>query len=208
MGSHVLPKFEMTPRAKRWVFLIAAIVTLPLFLLTLLLAFSVVNPMGMAFLTSFEVVNETNETLSVTPIGAVGARGVRHTLPHSISSKFYVMGTKTGEFEIQPNSSRRFTYDWDDIQFSEILIHRPSGDLHFISTGLDPIERQYRRPEQDRFVISDIDALPRAEAHLISALPDSPGRGWMLYGLAGFGLLSPVFFRLARKAKTKAERHS
>ena len=195
----------MTPRTKRWVFLTAATITLPLFLLTLLLAFSVVNPMGLAFLTSFEVVNETNEPLSVTPIGAVSARGDRHTLPHSIFSKLYVMGTKTSEFAIPPNSSRRFTYDWDDIQFSEILIHRPSGDHHFVTTGLDPIERQYRRPEQDRFVISEIDGLPRAEAQLLSALPDSSGGGWMLYGLAGVGLLSPVFFRLARNAKTKAE---
>ena len=195
----------MTSRAKRWVFLTAAIVTFPLFLLTLLLAFSVVNPMGLAFLTSFEVANETNEPLTVTPIGAVGSRGSRHTLPHSISSKFYVMSTKTSEFTIPPSSSQRFTYDWDDIQFSEILIQRPSGHYHFITTGLDPIEGQYRRPEQDRFVIGDIDKLPRAGDHLLSSLPESPRRGWTMYGLAGVGLLSPVFFMLARKTKTKAQ---
>ena len=196
----------MTLRAKRWILLAAAILTFPLFLLTLLVAFSVVNPMGLAFLTSFEVVNETEEPLFVTPIGAVGSRGHRRTLPLSISRWFYVLGTKTSEFPVPPGSSRTFAYDWDDIQFSEILIRRKTGSYHFITTGLDPIAGQYRRPEQDRFVIRDLDALPAADAHLLPALPQQTGRTWTLYALAVVGLLSPVFFKLAQRMKPKADK--
>ncbi|MCB1086515.1 MAG: hypothetical protein KDM63_05685 [Verrucomicrobiae bacterium] len=200
-----LPRNEMTPRAKRWVFLTIAVITFPLFLLTLLFALSVVNPMGLAFLTSFDVVNETEEPLFVTPIGAIGSRGERYILPHSISRSFYVMGIKQSEFQIPPCSTRKFTYDWDLIQFSEILVRRITGKYHFIGTGLDPVMGQYRRPEADRFVIADLDTIPVAGDDLLLALSKNTAGGWTIYILAGVGLFSPVFYILAQKNKTKAE---
>jgi hypothetical protein len=182
-----------------------AIATLPLLLLTLLFALNVVNPLARLFLTSFEIVNETEELLSVTPIGAVGSVGARHPLPISLSRSYYLMGLKTAEFSIPPGSSRIFTYDWDDIQFSEILIRREEGDYHFMATGLDPIQGQYRRPEADRFVIKDIAELPAAEDHHVAALGRGAAKVWRVYALGGIGFLSPVFFILAVKMRAKAE---
>jgi hypothetical protein len=49
----------------------AAVLSFPLFLVTLLFALSLINPMGLAFLTTFEVKNSSTKELWVTPIGAV-----------------------------------------------------------------------------------------------------------------------------------------
>ena len=115
------------------------------------------------------------------------------------------MDSKRSEFQLQPNSSRTFIYDWDDIQFSEILVRRPTGSYHFLATGLDPVEGQYSRPEEDRFIIAYPDALPAAGEDMLLALPGNSGRVWTIYILAGLGMLSPFFFTLARKKKAKTQ---
>ena len=68
----------MRPLIQKRLLRVAGFVLLPLFCLTCLFTCSVVNPMGLAFLTSFEVVNSTDEDLVVTPIGARGQVQERH----------------------------------------------------------------------------------------------------------------------------------
>ena len=191
----------MRPLIQKRLLRIAGFVLLPLFCLTCLFTFSVVNPMGLAFLTSFEVVNSTHEDLVITPIGARGAGGRRGTLPISGSSRLYVMSSQRSEFPLPAGSALSFTYDWDDVQFSEIVCRRVDGSYLILPTGLHPTQGQYRQPPTKRFEISDLAALqPATELHL-GAVRSESGRIPFLYILTGLGLLSPFCFWAARRIR-------
>lgn len=191
----------MRPSLQKRLLRVVGFILLPLFCLTCLLTFSVVNPLGMAFLTSFEVVNSTGEDLIITPIGARGAEGRRGTLPISSSSQFYLMSPQRGEFPLPAGSTLSLTYDWDDVQFSEIVCRRRDGSYLVLPTGLHPTQGQYRQPPTKRFEISDLAALqPATELHL-AAVRSGSGRIPFLYVLAGLGLLSPLCFWAARRIR-------
>jgi hypothetical protein len=180
----------MKRMTKGWVLIIGGVVLSPLLLLTL----SLLNPMGLAFLTRFEIENRTGATIYVTPLGAVGSQGVRRTLPYYLSSFVCLPSAPSGNFEIAPGKSRAFMYDMDDIQFCEIVVKSEMEQGHRVmSTGLHPTEGQYRAPTMRHFAISDISALPSAEAFQLRAIPGKSRRVWVFYVLAGAGLLSPVF---------------
>lgn len=155
--------------------------------------------MGLAFLTSFEVVNSTHEDLVITPIGARGPDGRRGILPISSSSRLYVMSSQRGEFPLLAGSKLSLTYDWDDVQFSEIVCRRLDGSHLVLPTGLHPTQGQYRQPPSKRFEILDLAALqPATELHL-AAVRSQSGKIPFLYILAGLGLLSPLCFWAARR---------
>lgn len=77
--------------AQRLLYAAAAAATLPLVLWTLLVIFSLINPMGLMFLTNFTVENNSGEKLWVTPIGAVGQDGKRRPLPLSVGQFVYLL---------------------------------------------------------------------------------------------------------------------
>ncbi len=191
----------MRPLLHQRVLRVAGFVLLPLFCLTCLFTCSVVNPMGLAFLTSFEVVNSTHEDLVITPIGARGPDGRRGTLPIVSSSRLYVMSSQRGEFPLPAGSTLSLAYDWDDVQFSEIVCRRRDGSHFVLPTGLHPTQDQYRQPPTKRFEVSDLAALqPATELHL-AAVRSRSGRIPFLYVLAGLGLLSPLCFWVSRRIR-------
>ncbi len=196
----------MTKEKSRWsrrrvIFSIAGVLTIPFFLLLLLLVVNALNPMATAFLTTFEVVNQTNQPVTVTPVGAVGEKGVRKTLPLSVSGKFSWPAGQSSQFQIPPNSTRTFHYDWDDVQFCEILIEDEKGMTRVFETGLHPTEGQYRRPVENRFVIRSTDPLPLAKPHHDDIRSGRSGKMTVFYLLMGSGLLCPLFFYLSHSSK-------
>ena len=194
----------MRPFLQKRLLRVAGFILLPLFCVTCLFTCSLVNPMGLAFLTSFEVVNSTHEDLVITPIGARGKDGTRGTLPISSSSRLYLMSTQRSGFPLPAGSALSLTYDWDDVQFSEIVCRRRDGSHLILPTGLHPTKGQYRQPPTKRFEISDLAALqPATEIHL-AAVRSQSGRIPFLYTIAGLGLLSPLCFWAARRIRLAA----
>lgn len=174
---------------------------LPLFCLTCLVACSVVNPMAMGFLTSFEVVNSTKEDLVVTPIGSRGPEGRRGTLPIASSSGLYIMSSQRSEFVLSASSTLRLTYDWDDVQFTEILFRRPDGSHSVLETGLHPTPGQYMQQPTKHFEIADFTTFhPATDIHL-AVLRSQADRLPIGYILAALGLLSPICFWAARRIR-------
>lgn len=192
----------MKKRSLKVLFLAASWSLSPFFLLAILLVVDAVNPLSVMFLHSFSIENQTDKEIIVSPIGAVGSEGVRHPLPISSSKRFHVISVKNGNFPIPAKTAREFTYDWDDIQFSEILTRRKNGDWKVMKTGLHPTRRQYRMPEKTLFEISDLDELPNAnDIHLEAISGKSPGLA-IMYVLAALGLVSPVLIRMGFRMKT------
>jgi hypothetical protein len=200
----------MRLQSKAWLLILAGVLLLPLFLVTALFVVNSVNPMALAFLTRFEIENKTGSHIWVTPLGAVGEQGTRKSL--RCFAVLYIALPASRNFVIAPGKSRRFVYDWDDIQFCEILVRGGTGEWRVLSTGLDPVKGQYRPPPTRHFVISDLASLPRAQQFQLDAMSDYSGRVYLLYALVAGGLLGPILLvcglRMRRKAKLVAPSNS
>ncbi len=178
-------------KVKRRLMIAVGFLFAPLFFSAVLIAVNAVNPFGLMFLTSFTIKNGTNEEIFVTPIGARDGAGVRCTLPYSVFKRFEVFGIKKGNFRIPAGSSKELTYDWDDVQFSEILVRRNNEPWRVKATGLHPTFSQYRIPQKSCFVISDLEHLPYASEIHLAALPGNSLWTLTIYFLSFLGLASP-----------------
>ena len=173
---------------------------LPITCMNGLVLVNMVNPMAMGFLTSFSVVNQSQETVYVTPIGTVGREGKRYILPLSPSARLSL--PLTGPFEITLPSAEKhqFTYDWDDINFSELAVRNERGEWFQLVTDPNPTKNQYHQPEAKEFMIPLLSQLPKATSGVVAAARSPRGRSsmwWTWFFL--IGLLGPALVFLARK---------
>lgn len=184
------------------IFKILAFLLLPFFCLTILVIGNTINPMTSSFLADFNVENKTNDLIFITPIGTKSPNGSWHQLPYSFSSSFYIRIPSKIDYPIEPGGLKKFVYDYDDIQFSEILIRR-AGEKSRVFSTQTPLQLDgYYPPERKEFEIKDINTLPLAEkAHLL-ALKPTRMNSWAIEILALIGLLSPVFFVLGSRLKS------
>jgi hypothetical protein len=139
--------------------------------------------MALMFITSFTVVNETTETLVVSPVGTVGA-GDRHLLPLYATHTPACMAPRDRRFQIGPGESRRFLYDWDDINFSELAIESEDS-YRMLVVDPKPTENQYHMPYQDVFVIDTLSALPPASAEVREAVENTSATDMWLRTVLG-----------------------
>lgn len=117
------------------------------------------NPMLELFITDFAVSNSSDTPIKITPVGAVGKKGDRWPLTIYESKKSTRPLAQRGGFEIPPGEAVTFFYDWDDIQFSEIVVASPGQPLAALIVSPDPTVNQYSAPASNRFDISNIDEL-------------------------------------------------
>ncbi len=198
-------------RSIRIMLVIIAIFLSPLSLLTSVVVLGAVNPFGLIFLTSFTIDNNSGQNIWVSPIGAVGQNGDRHPLPFSYFKHFSVRSIKKTDFYIAKDTSRMFVYDWDDIQFSEILVRHEQGDICFIATDPNPTQNQYRNLKNKLFTIPSLSELPVASSNLKSALLKTH-MNWYSYILPVIGIIPPILviilWRTRKKQKLKPSRGS
>ncbi|MFC1611996.1 hypothetical protein ACFL6C_13625 [Myxococcota bacterium] len=65
-------------------------------------------------------------------------------------------------FPIPPGEQLTLHYDWDDINFSEIIVETPDAQLHELVVNPDPTAIQYTAPSVTDFRIDDPSELPLA----------------------------------------------
>ena len=157
----------------------------------------------LAFMTDCSVTNKTGEPLSVTPIGTVGPDGQRTLLPLYRTSFPYFVKSKRGDFQVRPGETFRFDYDMDDVNFSEIVVENPAGEMRQIIVNFNPTQNQYMVPDETNFVVGDFASLvptpPSVKAVAIEA--HQSGRMWLIYIFSAI-LLIVEMVRM-RRAKRK-----
>lgn len=137
------------------------------------LALSVLLWMGtifsVAFITDFTIENQTGETITVTPVGAVGQLGNRWPLPIVMFEFPSLPSLHRGGYRLEPNESVTVKYDMDDINFSELVIEDKQGRFLQMVIDPNPTINQYHGPLQREYVIGNLAQLPQATPAAIRA---------------------------------------
>lgn len=132
------------------------------------------NPMLLAFLFRFDVVNESGETVWITPIGAIDREGERRVLAQYTEGGEAIPAGQERNQKVQPGETLRIVYDWDDINFSEILVRDAAGNGRVLVVDATPTVDQFHSPESNRFVIPQLDSLAPAPADVAEAVEWQP----------------------------------
>jgi hypothetical protein len=145
------------------------VVSLPLLGFSSLVLINSINPMLQMFLFEFDLTNASDETLWITPVGAVGKQGYRHVLPQFMLRFPAFARFKEGDHRLAAGETRRIIYDWDDINFSEIAVRNERGDWRQLVTDSNPTAGQYRPPAEDAYVIESFAALDPIHDRVLEA---------------------------------------
>jgi len=120
-----------------------------------------------AFVGDITIENRSAEEIAVTPLGAI--RGseqpdARYGLPIVVAELFPFPSARNGDYRLAPGESVTILYDWDDIQFTDVVVENTRGDAFQLVVGSLAQGLAYTRPDQDCYVIEDLSRLPPASA--------------------------------------------
>lgn len=178
---------------KKIALLISIIITSPFMALACLILINSVNPMQLAFLTSFKVENRSGEDVRITPIGTIGAKGRKAQLPVFAFAFPAIPAIKTGDFHLKNGDTLKVLYDWDDINFSEIAIESKRGQFYQLTIDSDPTENRYHSPETKHFIIPTLDTLPTIQPKVHEAATQR-GRDWTYHIILLGAIVSLVIY--------------
>jgi hypothetical protein len=139
-------------RVLRWLLVLNGVL-LPLSCIPALLLFNSVNTMELAFITAFTVENRSPAPIYVTPIGTVGREGRKWPLPLVIWQAPWVPASQRAHFLVPNGQSITLNYDWDDINFSELVVEEEGRGLQQLVVNPNPTANQYTIPPTTHFVI-------------------------------------------------------
>jgi len=125
------------------------------------------NPMLLAFLADFEIINDSARDVSVTPIGMWQGSGRYGSLPRYRDNYPPVLTCQSHDVPVTAGRSVRITYDWDDINFRHILVRTSSGECYMLDTDKKGTLQSCYAAEKERYRIPPLGDLPRAPAELI-----------------------------------------
>ena len=158
---------------------------------------------------SFAIENRSGETVWVTPVG-VGEDGrTRSTLPLNYGFPPLLIAYDRGDFRLAPGEQRRFRYDWDDINFSEIAIRDAMGGWRHlvVRPGADTLGC-CSLLRQREFTVPPLGTLPQASAAVSQAAVatrynDRALVVWLLYSGPLFCILGMLLLTARRPTRDK-----
>ena len=157
-----------------------------------------------AFLTPIKIRNDTNTPLLVTPIGAIGTDGRRSSLPVYRDLKATHSAWQRSRFSVSPGETIEVIYDWDDINFSEVLVERDDHLLGRVVVDRQPEANQYRRASPEVIAISDLNVLEPIPEPSLAALRESQDFWVRYHRIATYAVpvfLLPFVWRSHKKAE-------
>ncbi|WP_145379291.1 hypothetical protein [Symmachiella dynata] len=183
---------EMLIKTKRKLLWIALIGTMPFLVFTMiwgLFLLNCFNPMQLAFISDFEIENKTQQPIWVTPVGTFNS-GIKAVLPQSMAAFPAIPAWHSRDLPIAPGARRRVYYDWDDINFSEIVVRDAVGTVAVQLVDAHPPTKDYYANKMDLYEISDIGTLPTPTPAVTKAVSPPPHQT-LFWTLAVCGLLAP-----------------
>jgi hypothetical protein len=183
--------------------IISSILT-PLSLLPALLLVNTINPMALAFVISFDVTNESGETLRVTPVGTFND-GRKAVLPLFIRRFPAILRLTRQPYIITPNETRRILFDCDDINFSEFVIQNASGEFRQLVIDPNPPTKNYYAPKKNKFTIPEWSQLQPIQSSVLSAVTQKRSfiKSWWTMGAFSLPPFVLVAFLYALKQQRK-----
>jgi|GEM_PF-2878338 len=157
---------------RRWCIVIALVVLGAIFAggvsLRVLRFLNASNPIQLAFLDSFWIVNQSGQYVEVMPIGITAGRGSYAPLPRYKNSFPPAMSLHLSEtVDIAPHEKQLVTYDWDDINFRHLLIRDHSGRAYLLDTDKKGTREMCYGPQQEFYVIPPLAELRPAPLELL-----------------------------------------
>jgi len=186
------------------VFFILTLLSLPLCCLAAM-AFAP-NPL---FMGEFNVANESNETLYVTPIGE--SYGQRHVLVKSFSKFPYVPILKRSDIRLEPGESVHIVCETDeDLVFSEIAVRNTRGEFRQLVVQQPTIELSTYSSSPSTYVVesfAELEAIPPQALEVAEKARGVNAQAWamMLLGLIPFGMFA-AWLRVARDLRQESQR--
>lgn len=178
-------------RRKKLVLRLLICILIPLSCFSFLVLLNTVNPMQIVFLTNIIVENKTGETIHITPIGTAGKEGEKAILPQFTASIPAIPAFKVRNFRLLDGEKIFITYDWDDINFSEIVIRGKSDEYFQLVTDPEPNENQYHPPKIKYYVIKKFNELEPIEQDVLAAIQNISGHRRIL-AIFIIGCVSPI----------------
>lgn len=162
--------------------------------------FVVFAPLGMmmSFDFQFTVSNNSVEPVWITPLGAVHDDNRRRVLPMINPTSRFIPFAKRSRFRLEPGAGVRLVYDYDDIQFTDILVETTAGPSRELAVGSLRRDGQYSPPQRSSFVIPTLTRLPVARPEVSGYAAGAPRNQW-IYFLMALGIVAPFSLRYARR---------
>lgn len=179
---------------------VALVGTAPLLLITALwclFLLNTLNPMQLVFVTTFEVENRTQEPIWVTPVGTYHP-GERNVLPQFACPIPAIPAFRWRDLHIGAGETRRIHYDWDDINFSELVVRDGKGVLRTLVVDANPPANSYAPNQEKSYLVGDLSDLPLAAPDVMAAIGPRGPSPWF-WALAIAGLIAPLLFRWLRR---------
>jgi hypothetical protein len=171
---------------------LVALLSLPLCCCPTVPLINNLNPIHYAFLVEFQVVNESDETTYITPIGAVRTvEEPRHVLLRASPRLPGTPALRQGDIRLDPGESLRIIYAGEDVAASEIAVRNAQGEYRQLVIR-DRQKRLTFDEETPEYTIGSFKKLAKIDPEVLAVAKEA-GRSnrmirfWMaLWIVAGF----------------------
>ena len=129
-------------------------------------------PMQRAFFQEFQVANQSGEVVWVTPIGVTDRvdTTARSVLPLFQSKSPSIPAFRTQNLVLLPGQKRWFLYNWDDIQFSEIVVVNQHGVTNQVVVDSNPTRHMFSKVDKKIIQIPNLSRLSMAKPYAMVAI--------------------------------------
>ncbi len=162
----------------RWLLMLlvpsVAVVVLCFWLLVFAAVTLPYNPMLLVFLETFDIANESGETIAITPIGATETAHRLRELPSFQEDYPPARDAVSRNIPMAPGQRIKYTYDWDDVNFTHIVIRGPDGVVRALATDYRIEEGCCGPPKRDEYIIPPLSEIPMAPAEMHKFVDEKP----------------------------------
>jgi hypothetical protein len=162
------------------------------------------NPTQAELLSTFKVVNQTGQTVRITPIGTL-ASGENAVLPQFIQVAFFTLPALYEEnLEVKMGESRDICYDWHATNFVAVLVGLSNGSYRELVVDAKPLTKGHSPNQREYYTLPPFNEMPLASNSMVQVL-DQRRSFWWYVTLALVLLLLPWPMRRAYE-KTRPKR--